>query len=127
MWLRWGGHGRGRSCWGRVFLDLGGELRSRARPCASIGGGHRFTDANGGGLDAVRDAGIADYPPDIAVRKATRLRSRIVHRQSDAERALRVKSGAHAVIVARANRRSEERRVGTECVSTCRSRWSPYH
>src|SRR3546814_7840418 len=23
--------------------------------------------------------------------------------------------------------RSEERRVGTECVSQCRSRWSPYH
>src|SRR3546814_16626735 len=23
--------------------------------------------------------------------------------------------------------RSEERRVRTECVSTCRSRWSPYH
>src|SRR3546814_1232722 len=23
--------------------------------------------------------------------------------------------------------RSEKRRVGTECVSTCRSRWSPYH
>src|SRR3546814_11959923 len=23
--------------------------------------------------------------------------------------------------------RSEERRVGTECVSPCRSRWSPYH
>src|SRR3546814_14303428 len=28
-----------------------------------------------------------------------------------------------AVLVAR----SEERRVGKECVSTCRSRWSPYH
>src|SRR3546814_13243414 len=26
----------------------------------------------------------------------------------------------------RAQRRSEERRVGNECVSTCRSRWSPY-
>src|SRR3546814_2669839 len=25
------------------------------------------------------------------------------------------------------HRRSEERRVGKECVSTCRSRWSPYH
>src|SRR3546814_3297900 len=25
------------------------------------------------------------------------------------------------------SRRSEERRVGKECVSTCRSRWSPYH
>src|SRR3546814_1788740 len=27
----------------------------------------------------------------------------------------------------RPGRRSEERRVGKECVSTCRSRWSPYH
>src|SRR3546814_2464381 len=26
-----------------------------------------------------------------------------------------------------ARERSEERRVGQECVSTCRSRWSPYH
>src|SRR3546814_2752688 len=31
-----------------------------------------------------------------------------------------------AKIVSR-TRRSEERRVGKECVSTCRSRWSPYH
>src|SRR3546814_10950962 len=29
-------------------------------------------------------------------------------------------SGVHAL-------RSEERRVGQECVSTCNSRWSPYH
>src|SRR3546814_2468947 len=27
----------------------------------------------------------------------------------------------------RVNRRSEERRVGKEWVSTCRYRWSPYH
>src|SRR3546814_15814234 len=26
-----------------------------------------------------------------------------------------------------ASMRSEERRVGKECVSTCSSRWSPYH
>src|SRR3546814_14865700 len=26
-----------------------------------------------------------------------------------------------------AQNRSEERRVGKECVSTCRSRWSPYN
>src|SRR3546814_3104894 len=31
------------------------------------------------------------------------------------------------VIVMRLRERSEERRVGTECVSTCRSRWAPYH
>src|SRR3546814_5684630 len=35
-------------------------------------------------------------------------------------------SGARAV-VAMTRDRSEERRVGKECVSTCRSRWSPYH
>src|SRR3546814_12732975 len=29
--------------------------------------------------------------------------------------------------VPNASERSEERRVGKECVSTCRSRWSPYH
>src|SRR3546814_16025639 len=27
----------------------------------------------------------------------------------------------------RSTARSEERRVGKECVRTCRSRWSPYH
>src|SRR3546814_6605204 len=31
------------------------------------------------------------------------------------------------VLVAIGRPRSEERRVGKECVSTCRSRWSPYH
>src|SRR3546814_17371375 len=30
-------------------------------------------------------------------------------------------------LMALSNKRSEERRVGKECVSTCRSRWSPYH
>src|SRR3546814_12134119 len=30
-------------------------------------------------------------------------------------------------VEAGATDRSEERRVGKECVSTCRSRWSPYH
>src|SRR3546814_12039295 len=32
-----------------------------------------------------------------------------------------------AAAVGRIDGRSEERRVGKECVSTCRSRWSPYH
>src|SRR3546814_3180754 len=33
----------------------------------------------------------------------------------------------HRVVTAGSGQRSEERRVGKECVSTCRSRWSPYH
>src|SRR3546814_13776918 len=32
-----------------------------------------------------------------------------------------------ALAIAAEQARSEERRVGEECVSTCRSRWSPYH
>src|SRR3546814_14103316 len=32
-----------------------------------------------------------------------------------------------AIIARRRFLRSEERRVGKECVSTCRSRWSSYH
>src|SRR3546814_10210210 len=37
-------------------------------------------------------------------------------------------AGCSAVEVAQPGcHRSEERRVGKECVSTCRSRWSPYH
>src|SRR3546814_12440160 len=44
-------------------------------------------------------------------------------------------SGARRLSLSRAlavrayliDKRSEERRVGKECVSTCRSRWSPYH
>src|SRR3546814_7327915 len=34
---------------------------------------------------------------------------------------------SHRQAPTRGAKRSEERRVGKECVSTCRSRWSPYH
>src|SRR3546814_20793240 len=37
------------------------------------------------------------------------------------------KSGATSVTRSDEQERSDERRVGNECVSTCRSRWSPYH
>src|SRR3546814_13512666 len=50
-----------------------------------------------------------------------------------AERLAREDDGAHAVSAARQRNdallvgsRSEERRVGKACVSTCRSRWSPH-
>src|SRR3546814_2368044 len=38
----------------------------------------------------------------------------------------RLRGGASGSL-SMARGRSEERRVGKECVSTCRSRWSPYH
>src|SRR3546814_11546499 len=39
----------------------------------------------------------------------------------------RTASGLRAGCRGRTGLRSEERRVGKECVSTCRYRWSPYH
>src|SRR3546814_8931997 len=39
----------------------------------------------------------------------------------------RIQPRAGLIYGAFAASRSEERRVGKECVSTCRSRWSPYH
>src|SRR3546814_8684549 len=40
-----------------------------------------------------------------------------------------ISEGRHMAqeIATLAGGRSEERRVGQECVSTCRSRWPPYH
>src|SRR3546814_18237992 len=39
----------------------------------------------------------------------------------------RVRANLSRRICQKEKERSEERRVGKECVSTCRSRWSPYH
>src|SRR3546814_20905325 len=52
-----------------------------------------------------------------------------LHRQRAAVRTLaaRLPGAARAGRARAADARSEERRVGKECVSTCRSRWSPYH
>src|SRR3546814_11079395 len=41
--------------------------------------------------------------------------------------AQRQQAGMEIGAVPEIGERSEERRVGKECVSTCRSRWSPYH
>src|SRR3546814_12191480 len=39
-----------------------------------------------------------------------------------------IEAGSTPFTIVRATQfRSDERRVGKECVSTCRSRWSPYH
>ena len=38
-----------------------------------------------------------------------------------------VTTARRPAIVAAVNARSEERRVGKECLRLCRSRWSPYH
>src|SRR3546814_16763290 len=78
----------------------------------------------------------AFFEPATQVRRCNQLRRHIghvfafEHRDVVREKALgpevplRIRN-ADALVPAQG--RSEERRVGKECVSTCRSRWSPYH
>src|SRR3546814_7197234 len=47
-------------------------------------------------------------------------------KEIEAAYAMLVQQGLNPLVAA-LEKRSEERRVGKECVSTCRSRWCPYH
>src|SRR3546814_13287289 len=67
-------------------------------------------------------AGGGDEDVDAARKVADLLVDR--HAAEDGRHA---ELGKAAVIAAALRDRSEERRVGKGCVSTCRSRWSPYH
>ena len=49
------------------------------------------------------------------------------HLSTGASWGIEILPGPETVDYSPRKRRSEERRVGKECVSTCRSRWSPYH
>src|SRR3546814_5674891 len=84
------------------------------------------------------DLCISDWSSDVCSSDLSISTSRLPHmhtpRKPKAEAA--VVSSLHVVEQPKAamilssmfpQRRSEERRVGKECVSTCRSRWSPYH
>src|SRR3546814_4861616 len=63
------------------------------------------------------DVCSSDLPPVVA-RQDARQEARLLRLG-----AIGVDNGSHH----REAERSEERRVGKECVSPCRSRWSPYH
>src|SRR3546814_11490317 len=69
-------------------------------------------------------------PVEMTARRCDVARRQFCFRQHLRERRQLVKFDAHSDhVVARCSYhgRSEERRVGKECVSTCRSRWSQDH
>src|SRR3546814_14227644 len=77
---------------------------------------------------------ISDWSSDVCSSDLSRIRQET--RSAGTEHALfgidhgqrcaRVAESGDGVALSHLHR-SEERRVGKECVSTCRSRWSPYH
>src|SRR3546814_10623751 len=68
---------------------------------------------------------ISDWSSDVCSSDLDRLRADLgafySEQQFNANNFQLIKASAPTLA------RSEERRVGEECVSTCRSRWSPYH
>src|SRR3546814_14521508 len=67
-------------------------------------------------------------PPQLGVEEAHVERGVVdyQHRVAEELQDLVGEGGKHRITPQEFGR-SEERRVGKECVSTCRSRWSPYH
>ena len=64
-------------------------------------------------LFAIRTTGLQDSP-ELRQRMASQILRQMIDEKLQIQDAKRLG-------------RSEERRVGKECVSLCRSRWSPYH
>src|SRR3546814_18585045 len=80
-------------------------------------------------LQAKAEQSTTDIPVKVLEFLAHKITSNVRELEGALNRIL-----AHATLVGRPvtlettqEVRSEERRVGKECVSTCRSRWSPYH
>src|SRR3546814_13786320 len=75
---------------------------------------------------------ISDWSSDVCSSDLSVV-GRLEGRQGDAAMTTGDGARCHRLVARRAlprafwAKRSEERRVGKECVSTCRSRWSPYH
>ena len=104
-----------------------------------------LTDGGFEVVEAVPDAGqllraVGEHRPDLAVIDVRMppthtdegIRAALVIRRQFPGVALLVLSQyveeSYATdLLSAATSRSEERRVGKECVSLCRSRWSPYH
>src|SRR3546814_8727538 len=79
---------------------------------------------------------ISDWSSDVCSSDLSRRSARILppvwhvgqySRELSAKKTLRTSSPHTGHVSPRRPCRSEARRVGKECVSTCRSRWSPSH
>src|SRR3546814_14689934 len=100
----------------RLFGGLKRTSERLGENLAGLTGKARLDDDD---LDRIEEALItADLGPAMAARIRERLAARRDAVAGGTEELRKI--GADEI-------RSEERRVGKECVSTCRSRWSPYH
>src|SRR3546814_5092679 len=99
---------------GEAYFSVAQDTK---RPFVVAAGEHRLRTSHG----SFRVLKLAEKPVDILVQQG---RVVVAARSGlTPEPPLSLPANTRITF----DRRSEERRVGKECVSTCRSRWSPYH
>src|SRR3546814_21036145 len=93
------------------------SIRARARPHVVLGAFKEIGPRNAVNVDF----GLIGRNREVGIegQRATRRRP--------GDRAIALDQLGQLALAYGGGHRSEERRVGKECVSTCRSRWSPYH
>src|SRR3546814_11815053 len=101
---------------GKRVVSVRTVLFPTAAPCADLPDVMLGDPETGSGLDGPGPEGIP------AAGKAPCHRSFCTLWQAGGQRGL-----TEVIAPPTFHIRSEERRVGTGCVSTCRFRWSPYH
>src|SRR3546814_20495707 len=102
--------------------------RHRFRPLVVVDVPLLFETGGEGGVDLVA---VVSAPPHVQRARVLarpnmppeKFAAILAKQMPDAEKRRR----ADVVIPTGGGKRSEERRVGKESVSTCRSRWTPYH
>src|SRR3546814_11850012 len=114
--------GVGLSCGGRALIGDGGFILDRV--CRGIDAGVRRATRHA----AARQRLARILRTKRAGRRAAGLgRARCPFDRALPATTLHPDAASGLARVVGVTIRSEERRVGKECVSTCRSRWSPYH
>src|SRR3546814_13653922 len=96
--------------------DWSSDVCSSDLAGGAAGMGEREVDGDAAALGAADERRLVDVEP-------------VQHRQQvvDVGEGLSLSARLAEAAAVVGDDRSEERRVGKECVSTCRSRWSPYH
>src|SRR3546814_9786435 len=97
-----------------------------SRVVKTLRGEARLTEANT--QEMLREVRMALLEADVALPVVRDFVARVKEKALGEEVAGSLSPGQALVgVVSKELTRSEERRVGKECVSTCRSGWSPYH
>src|SRR3546814_13257464 len=115
---------RSQACTLQVAEFVGWQVGQQRQPDVGRRGAPR-DQQRGVFLDVVRRQPVVGVGDEILEERPG------APRQATEESELRSRQRARPAFARQAGPprqpRSEARRVGTECVSTCRSRWTPYH